>query len=162
MSENITVSCRRSAAGLDSGGGAGGSATSSATGVDASAEANARVRAGSTAPQSPQNLLPGGFSASHAAQRTSSGAPQSPQNFFPSGLALPQFGQSSRTSADHLFGARDHLLRYCYPELSSGNEIDGYEKLRAKDRQFTRLGAVENPVNVLGGSPVNCRLICRQ
>jgi hypothetical protein len=44
-------------------------------------------------PQSPQNFLPDGLSAPHAAQRTGSEAPQSPQTFFPSQLALPQLGQ---------------------------------------------------------------------
>ena len=48
----------------------------------------------SAAPQSAQNLLPGGFSAPHAAQRTGRGVPQSPQNFFPSRLAAPQLGHS--------------------------------------------------------------------
>src|ERR671932_163898 len=87
-SQNITVSWRRSAEGFRADGKADGSTTHGAAGVDP------RAFAVSAAPQSPQNLLPDGFSAPHAAQRTGSGAPQSPQNFFPSGLTLPQLGQS--------------------------------------------------------------------
>src|ERR671933_1767904 len=87
-SQNITVSWRRSAEGLRADGQADGSTTHGAAGVDP------RALAVSVAPQSPQNLLPDGFSAPHAAQRTGSATPQSPQNFFPSGLALPQLGHS--------------------------------------------------------------------
>ena len=54
----------------------------------------------SAAPQSAQNLLPGGFSALHATQRTGSGVPHVPQNFFPSGFAAPQLGHSM----PHLIG----------------------------------------------------------
>ena len=60
----------------------------------APAAAEARVLAVSAAPQWPQNLLPAGFSAPHAAQRIGSCAPQSPQNFIPAKIALPQLGQS--------------------------------------------------------------------
>jgi hypothetical protein len=45
------------------------------------------------APQSPQNRLPGGFSASHLGQRIVNGAPQSPQSFLLDGLSLPHFEQ---------------------------------------------------------------------
>jgi hypothetical protein len=44
-------------------------------------------------PQSAQNRLLGGFSASHLGQRLVNGAPQSPQNFLPLGLSLPHFEQ---------------------------------------------------------------------
>jgi hypothetical protein len=90
------VSWRRSAEELGTGGKVDGSATRSTVGVDAPAAADTcapPVRV-SAVPQSPQNLLPDGFSAPHAAQRTGNGAPQSPQIFFPSQLALPQLGQS--------------------------------------------------------------------
>jgi hypothetical protein len=63
---------------------------------DIDAPAAADIRAApvgiSVAPQSPQNLLPDGFSDPHAPQRTDSGLPQSRQTFLPSGLALPQLG----------------------------------------------------------------------
>ncbi|HET9445201.1 MAG TPA: hypothetical protein VFO35_03030, partial [Steroidobacteraceae bacterium] len=63
----------------------------------------------SAAPQLPQNLVPEGFSAPHAAQESSSDVPQSPQNFLPVGLEIPQLGQSMvasvRTSAAR-FGGR--------------------------------------------------------
>ena len=60
-SQNITVTCRRSAC-----------ATTSLDGRLGVASANA-------APQLPQNLLSGAFSAPHAAQEGGSAAPQSPQ-----------------------------------------------------------------------------------
>jgi hypothetical protein len=47
----------------------------------------------SAVPQSPQKLLPGGFSAPHCGHGFVNGAPQSPQNFFSAGLLLPQFEQ---------------------------------------------------------------------
>src|SRR6266702_173738 len=89
-SQNITVSWRRSAEELGKGSKVDGSATRTTVGVDAPGAADTRVApvGMSAAPQSPQNLLPDGFSAPHAAQRTSSGAPQSPQTFFPSRLVL--------------------------------------------------------------------------
>src|SRR5918911_396231 len=96
-SQNITVSCRRSADGLGAGGKAGGSSARGGTagvGAPVAADACALPVSVSAAPQSPQNLLPDGFSAPHAAQRSGSGTPQSPQNLFPSGLAAPQLGQS--------------------------------------------------------------------
>src|SRR5512140_2399906 len=95
-SQNITVSWRRSAEELGTDGKVGGSATRSTVGVGAPAAADTcapPVRV-SAVPQSPQNLLPDGFSAPHAAQCTGSGAPQLPQTFFPSRLALPLLGQS--------------------------------------------------------------------
>jgi hypothetical protein len=62
----------------------------------------------SGAPQLPQNFVPGGFSAPHAAQHSTSDVPQSPQNFLPVGLEIPQLGQSIvasvRTSAARLGG----------------------------------------------------------
>ena len=68
------------------------------TTVDVDTRAAADTRAASVsvsaAPQSPQNLLPDGLSASHAAQRTNSGALQPPQTLLPFGLTLPQLGQS--------------------------------------------------------------------
>jgi hypothetical protein len=82
-SQNITVSCRRSA---DEVGAADAGDVASA---DAGNEPTV-----SAAPQSPQNLLPGGFSTPHASQRIGSGLPQSPQNFFLSGFAAPQLGHS--------------------------------------------------------------------
>src|SRR5438093_7092856 len=85
MSQNMTVSWRRSAADAH---GARDAEVSSPGAVGTPA---AGV---SAAPQSPQNFLPGGLSRPHSAQRTGSGAAQSPQNLFPSGLALPQLGQS--------------------------------------------------------------------
>src|SRR5215475_12467745 len=84
-SHNITVSWRRSAritASLDVR--LGVSVPRSGT---ESASANA-------APQLPQNLLPGEFSAPHAAQEGGSDAPQSPQNLLPAGFGVPQLGQS--------------------------------------------------------------------
>lgn len=60
----------------------------------AAADTRAAFVSVSAAPQSPQNLLPGGLSPSHAGQRTNSGAPQSPQTVLPVGLTLPQLGQS--------------------------------------------------------------------
>src|SRR5262249_28547231 len=88
-SQNSTVSCRRSADDT----GAGGSG-------DVASGAGVGARMISAAPQSPQNFLPGGFSAPHVAQRVGSGVPQSPQNFFPSGLTAPQLGHSM----PHLIG----------------------------------------------------------
>jgi hypothetical protein len=90
------VSWRRSAEELGPGGKVDGSATRSTVRVDAPAAADVCAPSVlvSAVPQSPQNLLPDGFSAPHAAQRTGSGAPHSPQTFFPSQLALPLLGQS--------------------------------------------------------------------
>jgi hypothetical protein len=90
------VSCRRSAEELGVDDKVEGSVTRTTVDVDGRAAADSRAASVgvSAAPQSPQNLLPDGLSASHAAQRTNSGAPQSPQTLLPFGLALPQFGQS--------------------------------------------------------------------
>jgi hypothetical protein len=52
-----------------------------------------RLSAASTAPQSPQNLLLGGFSTPHFGQVFSSCVPQFPQKFFPTGFSEPQFEQ---------------------------------------------------------------------
>jgi hypothetical protein len=90
------VSCRRSAEELGVDDKVEGSVTRTTVDVDGRAAADSRAASVgvSAAPQSPQNLLPDGLSASHAAQRTNSGAPQSPQTLLPFGLTLPQFGQS--------------------------------------------------------------------
>jgi hypothetical protein len=45
------------------------------------------------APQSPQNLLPGGFAAPQVVHADASGVPQSPQNRFSAGFSAPQLGQ---------------------------------------------------------------------
>jgi hypothetical protein len=68
----------------------------------------------STAPQSAQNLLPGGFSAPHAMQRTGSGVPHLPQNFLPSGLAAPQLGHSM-----------PHLIGWVRAEYHTWRGLDG-------------------------------------
>jgi hypothetical protein len=81
-SQNITVSCRRSAAlgaGFTGGGGA-------AIGVRS-------VTADSVAPQPPQNLAVGGLSFPQAAQGTGNAAPHSRQNWFPAGTSARQFEQ---------------------------------------------------------------------
>jgi hypothetical protein len=52
-----------------------------------------RLSAASTAPQSPQNLLLGGFSTPHFGQVFPSCVPQFPQKFFPTGFSEPQFEQ---------------------------------------------------------------------
>jgi hypothetical protein len=90
-SQNIT-----SAEELGAGDKVEGSVTRTTVDVDTRAAAHTRAASVSVsaAPQSPQNLLPDGLSASHAGQRTNSGAPQSPQTLLPFGLTLPQLGQS--------------------------------------------------------------------
>jgi hypothetical protein len=74
----------------------------------------------SAAPQSPQNLLPDGLSASHAAQRTNSGAPQSPQTLLPFGLTLPQLGQSM----SHPIQLLIYLSSHRFPSKSRPSERD--------------------------------------
>src|SRR5262245_11000942 len=81
-SQNITVSCRRSAAagaGFASGGGA-------AIGVRS-------VPVVSVAPQPPQYLAVGGLSFRQAAQGIGNAAPHSRQNWFPAGTSARQLEQ---------------------------------------------------------------------
>ena len=84
-SQNITVTCRRSACVTASMG--------RRPDGDVPGSKAACVSA-STAPQLPQNLAPEGFSTPQAAQEGGSDAPQSPQNFLPVGFEIPQLGQS--------------------------------------------------------------------
>ena len=106
-SQNSTVSCRRSADATGRG--------------DAARVCALDARMVSAAPQSTQNLLPGGFSAPYAMQRTAKGVPQSPQNY------LPQLGHSmphlidQRLSAYHSRRSRGHnqghQCKVCGPVL---------------------------------------------
>src|ERR671933_833105 len=80
-SQNITVSCRRSA---DDGGGPW-----SGRGFDRAAGAGP-----SFAPQSPQNFEPGGLSPPQAGHADGSGAPHSVQKRLPSGTVARQLGHS--------------------------------------------------------------------
>jgi hypothetical protein len=74
---------------------------STATGLaDATRESSvAPAPAERAAPQSPQNLLSGGFSLLHAEHCHGNGDPQSPQNFLPLTTLVPQRGQIIRPSS---------------------------------------------------------------
>src|SRR5215469_9400506 len=93
-SQNITVSCRRSAASVRGGGdGPGGvGAAASLTGL----------------PQPPQNLTAGSFSKPQAGQGRGSGAPHSPQKRLVAAFSALQLGQRIRCSPA---GARTSLAR---------------------------------------------------
>src|SRR5690242_7580223 len=94
-SQNITVSCRRSApaeARAEEDGGASRLASAAGDGMAVAEETPAETDSG--APQSPQNLLPGTLGAPHEAQVDTSGEPQSLQKRFESGLGARHFGHS--------------------------------------------------------------------
>src|SRR6266540_3682081 len=79
-SANSTEIRRRSATGA-------AAAVRVATATDASATS-------SGAPQSPQKLFPGGFSAPHVGQLFARALPQSPQNRLAAGFSAPQFAHA--------------------------------------------------------------------
>src|SRR5690348_10101071 len=82
-SQNITVSCRRSAE--DTGGGLALGSESGGGGGDEAATTSFR-------PHSEQNFAPGTFAWPHPEQRNGSAAPHWLQNLLPSGMSPPQLG----------------------------------------------------------------------
>jgi hypothetical protein len=61
--------------------------------TDPGAPALAEPWADSEAPQSPQNLNEGAFSAPHCGHLANSADPHPPQNFFPAEFSTPHFEQ---------------------------------------------------------------------
>ena len=97
------------------------------------------------APQSAQNVLPGGFSAPHALQRTGRAVPQSPQNFFPSRLAAPQLGHSMPHPIDWMRAAVAGLIRGS--ELGASAYLPGLGAVGPPS-----LGAAAGPTEWSGGA----------
>ena len=97
-SQNSTVRWRRSPSGTSC-----GSPCLTTTGAAASSpDCGTAVGWERSAPQSPQNFLPAGFSAPHFAQRLPSDDPQSPQNRLLSGFSelqlVQRIGSPGKTS----------------------------------------------------------------
>jgi hypothetical protein len=67
--------------------------------VDATAGVEADAPAVSSAPQSPQNLCPGGLAAPQEEQSAARALPHEPQNLWPAGFSVPQF-EHALTSED--------------------------------------------------------------
>jgi hypothetical protein len=129
-SQNITVSCRRSADGVGKGG----------TGPCREAGRICAAAMPRPAPQSPQNLAPGGFKLPQERQHTGIGAPHSVQKRRPSETSARQLGHSmdAPTPSEMLSLSQEPSLL-----LSLGNALERQEP--TKDPPIV---SVQNRYNV--------------